>query len=324
MMKLLLIIYCLTFTFCSLFGQEGRTVVGKNQFLIGQQTSLTYMINISNNSKIECKPFSTFIPSKRFNPKSKLASKEMIEVEIMQSFHDTIVKGKNNEQVWIGGYTITVWDSGYFEIPEMVVQVDSKEVVCPSTLIRVDLVAAKKGSDIYDIKEMFADLPEQSLSEKAKDFFKLNWWWFIPIIMIIILIIIYLRWKKVTKIPEKVKELSLKEKTLLAIDALEKERLWEKGKLKKHYIELSFILRSYLSSRYELNLLEKTSHESQLLLIQKGLNKETVETIGEILIQSDMVKFAKSAPDEISVLRISVLAKQIVAETSPIEFENVV
>jgi len=36
-----------------------------------------------------------------------------------------------------------------------------------------------------------------------------------------------------------------------------------------------------------------------------------------------MVKFAKSSPDELSVLRISVLAKQIIAETSPIEFENV-
>lgn len=322
-MKYSLIIYFFLLIFSTVFAEEGRTVIGKNKFLIGQQTSLTYMVKVEKSSKVNIKPFSAFIPIKRFIPNSKIGSKEMIEMEIMQSFHDTIVKGQDNEFVWIGGYTVTVWDSGFFEIPSINILVDSKEMSCPATIIRVDLMDAKKGQDIYDIKEMYADLPEQPLFVKIKEFFKINWWWLIPVILLIIAIPIYLRWKKVTKKPEIVRTLSLKEKTLLAIDALEKEKLWEKGKLKKHYSELSFILRAYLSSRYELNLLEKTTYESKLLLTQKGLNKETVETIGEILIQSDMVKFAKSAPDEISVLHISILARQIVAETSPLEFENV-
>ena len=180
-----------------------------------------------------------------------------------------------------------------------------------------------KGQDIYDIKEGYAKLPAEPISIQIKNFFKSNRWWLVPIILIGLGTWIYFRWKKVTKKPIKIKVLSLKERTLMAIDALEKEKLWEKGKLKKHYIELSFILRSYLAARYEVNLLEKTTQETKLLLTQKGLNKETIEVIVEILIQSDMVKFAKSSPDELSVLRISVLAKQIIAETSPIEFENV-
>ncbi|MFN5912374.1 MAG: hypothetical protein ACK45H_13620, partial [Bacteroidota bacterium] len=97
---------------------------------------------------------------------------------------------------------------------------------------------------------------------------------------------------------------------------------WEIGKLKEHYIELSFILRSYLSSRYDLNLLENTTAEAQLILSHKGLHPETIRVIGTVLDQSDMVKFARSAPIEVEVLKVSQQVRQIVAETSPIEFEH--
>jgi hypothetical protein len=117
--------------------------------------------------------------------------------------------------------------------------------------------------------------------------------------------------------------MSLKERSLLAIDLLEKDRLWEKDRLKEHYIELSFILRSYLSSRYDLNLLENTTKEAQLLLSHKGLHTETIKVIGTVLNQSDMVKFAKSTPQEMEVLKISQLVRQVIAETSPIEFDHV-
>ena len=115
----------------------------------------------------------------------------------------------------------------------------------------------------------------------------------------------------------------MKEKTILAIESLEKRRLWEDDKLKLHYIELSYIMRSYLSARYNLNLLEKTTIETRLLLREAGLHAETINGISQILNQSDMVKFAKSTPDEMTILKVSIKAKQIVAETSPIEFENV-
>ena len=119
------------------------------------------------------------------------------------------------------------------------------------------------------------------------------------------------------------KAMSLKERTLLAIDALDNEKLWEKEKLKEHFVELSYILRSYLTARYSITLLEKTTYEAKLLLTQNGLNEDTVENIGRILSESDMVKFAKSKPEVISILRVSTLARQIVAETSPLDFDSV-
>ena len=93
--------------------------------------------------------------------------------------------------------------------------------------------------------------------------------------------------------------------------------------MKEHFVELSYILRSYLTSRYDISLLEKTTYETTVLLTRKGLEEETVDVIIRILSQSDMVKFAKSKPDVIAILRISALAKQVVAETSPLDFDNV-
>jgi RNA-binding protein YhbY len=103
---------------------------------------------------------------------------------------------------------------------------------------------------------------------------------------------------------------------------LDNAKLWEKGKLKEHFVELSFILRSYLTSRYTVSLLEKTSFETKLILAKKGLNEGTIVAIARILSESDMVKFAKSEPELMAILKVSTLAKQIVAETSPLEFDN--
>lgn len=116
--------------------------------------------------------------------------------------------------------------------------------------------------------------------------------------------------------------MSLKDRTLFAINSLDEQKMWMEGKFKQHYTELSHIMRSYLSGRYDLNLLERTTFETRALLIQKGLPSDTVETFMTILKQADMVKFANSTTDELNVLKVSMLAKQIVAETSPLEVEN--
>jgi sulfur transfer complex TusBCD TusB component (DsrH family) len=68
--------------------------------------------------------------------------------------------------------------------------------------------------------------------------------------------------------------------------------------------------------------LEKTTYETKLLLQQKGLEDRTIDTIILLLTESDMVKFAKSQPEEIAILKIDQYAREIVAETSQFEIEN--
>ena len=122
---------------------------------------------------------------------------------------------------------------------------------------------------------------------------------------------------------ETAKELTITEQTIIAINTLENLRLWEKQKTKEHFIELSLLIRTYLSSRFTINLLEKTTFETKLLLQQKGLEDKTIDTIILLLTESDMVKFAKSLPEEIAILKIDQIAREIVAETTQLEIENV-
>jgi hypothetical protein len=300
------------------FSQETVATLSQNSILIGKTVVLTYSVDLSPGSKTVFKPETAVLPSRILGKNGTLTSGSSDLIEVVSPFRDTVFKDKKKE-VWAGMYEITAWDSGSFVITGPTILIDDSFYYFPDIQLNVDLVKANKGQDIYDIKESFADIPDEpfSISKFLKDY-----GWIVALALILILSYWWMTRKNRNKPEPKIRELSLKEKTLLAIDALEKERLWEHNKLKEHYIELSFILRSYLSSRYEINLLERTTKETKLLLEQKGLHAETIRVIISILGESDMVKFAKSQPDEMTVLKVSQKARQVVAETSPIEFEN--
>lgn len=300
--------------------QNGETILEKSNILVGQQIMLTYHVSMSEKNKIDFQPFQRKIQTKRTN-RSKGDDKNS-ELEIIKAFSDTLIKHQGNFE-WFGSYTVTAWDSGTFIIPSITVYVVGKAVNLPASHIQVDLVPTKKRQDIYDIQESFAKVPEETFLEKIIHFHNEHWLWIYSICLIVLTYFLYREYRKINRKIESKRVITLKESVLKQIEVLDSKKLWTEGKLKEHYVELSFILRSYLSKRFAINLLEKTSFESKILLIQKELRKDTVENIGEILDQADMVKFAKSTTEEITVLRLSVLAKQIVNETSPKEIEHV-
>ena len=111
------------------------------------------------------------------------------------------------------------------------------------------------------------------------------------------------------------RELSLAERAILAINELEKLQLWNKDRHKDHFVELSFILRSYYSSLYQLNLLEKTTSETQLLLQQIGISSLHLKQIDFVLKHADLVKFAGSVLEENYVLELDEKARHCVRLT---------
>ena len=298
--------------------QKLEVQVSESIIHIGQNITVTYTLRTSSGDSILFMPKKETIPAKSISETGTLTS-EGIEFEITDDFIDTfIVDGKIKR--WVGQYVVTAWDSGTYILPGPAIFINDSSYTFDDLTIACLLVDPIDGVDIYDIKEQFAELPERPFSFSA--FLAKHWWW-ITLIVLSAIVFLILKFRKKQDEQEQEKPISLKQRTLIAIEALENAKLWEKNQLKEHFIELSMILRMYLASRYAISLMEKTSYEAQLLLTQKGLNEETVKTIARILSESDMVKFAKSKPDTISILRISTLAKQIVAETSPLEFDNV-
>ena len=301
--------------------QEGKTSLKPSSILVGQLAKLVYSIELPANSAYKHLPFGNIVPSIKKNDQGYTTTDLSSDIEQIGVMHDTVILRGKKKELRIT-YTISGWNEGTYLINGARLQLNDSMIVFPEVALKVALVPEKKGQEIYDIRESFSDLPEAP--NPAIVFFEKNRSWLIPLLIVLSggLLLFFLWWRNRPKKSDFVPELSLKERSLLAIDALEKERLWEKGKLKEHYIELSYILRSYLSARYTLSMLENTTSEAQLLLRQIGLHEETIRTIGKVLDQSDMVKFAKSAPEETEVLKISQLVRQIIAETSPLEFEK--
>ena len=312
------LIYC-TFFLIAIQGnaQELSAEVSEETILIGQPTSIMYHIRTLRNDSIFFRPKQGTIEGKILKENSTIST-EKITFEILNPFHDTTALYGNFKR-WLGEYTITAWDSGRLIVPGPTVMIADSTFTFPDITLYCDLMAQKEDIALYDIKENYAELPPPPFSFSG--FLKNHWWW-LSLILVAIVGFFILRKKRNKEETEEAKPMSLKVRTLLAIEALDNEKMWERGRLKEHFVELSYILRAYLTSRYSVSLLEKTTHETKLILTQKGLNEDTVEIIARILSQSDMVKFAKSNPDVISIVRQSTLAKQIVAETSPLDFDN--
>jgi hypothetical protein len=308
---------------CLLFGQKLSVRISDSTLLIGEPVTITYMVETQKNDSIYFQPAYRKLDASLLT-RGGSVSNEKIELEILQDFDTTLRKGKNL-QLWKGSYTLTCWDSGWVLLQGPRIVINDSTFHFADLRFTSSFTKHEKGTDLYDIRENYAEIPVEYFP--YSEYILKHWYWAAPLLLFVI--ILWILWRRrrrrraAEEAPEPKKMVSLKVRTILAIEALEKEKLWERDRLKDHFVELSYILRSYLTARYSVSLLEKTTYETRLILQQKGLEKETIEVIVLLLSQSDMVKFAKSNPDVLAILRVSTQAKQVVAETSPLEFDNV-
>ncbi len=113
------------------------------------------------------------------------------------------------------------------------------------------------------------------------------------------------------------------EVALEKLDKIKAEKIWQQGRLKDYYTELTDVVREYIARRFEVTAEEKTSDEilrelKPLFTKQKELHKR----LSDMLRLADLVKFAKwnALPDENEIsLRT---AYQFVQETTPTPVEE--
>ena len=276
--------------------QAPSTALSQNDVLIGKRVTLTYLVPLPTDASYIHIPLKGNFPATKSGDTSSISNSD---IEIIGEFIDTVVQIKG-KRFWKGSYVLVPWDEGTYQLAAQKVNINDADVTLPGTELNARLVVQKEGGKIYDIEETYTDLPDEPSA--LVSFFKKWWWAVLSAIGLILFLLWFFRRQKATNTEEN--PLTLKEKTLQSILQLEQKRLWEKKELKEHYSELSFILRQYLSERFGINLLEKTTIEAQLILKHFGLSETLVSKIGIILNGSDMVKFAKSAPEE-KVIRVN-------------------
>lgn len=98
-------------------------------------------------------------------------------------------------------------------------------------------------------------------------------------------------------IPQKPKEpahiIALRE-----LERIKEEKIWQQGKTKQYYSEVTDVLREYILNRYGIPAMEQTSDETITAFTkQKYLpDEKTFENLKRILFNADLVKFAKYEP----------------------------
>lgn len=81
------------------------------------------------------------------------------------------------------------------------------------------------------------------------------------------------------------------------LDKLKEEKIWEKGKVKLYYTQLTEITRTYIERQYGIPAMESTTEEI-LLDFRRSNPEDTLldEILQELLELADLVKFAKEDP----------------------------
>lgn len=300
------------------FSQDLSTNINHDRAKLGDRLEVSYVVKSTSKFKIDFQAQKDILKADKKNNSAKLNDKEDVGLELLSPFWDSAyIKAGIN--YWVGKYEVVVWDTGKIVIPNQQIVIDDSTYYFNSIEFYVTGKTIGVLDELFDIEEGFADVSSEST---WKDYFEKYWYILvIAFVLLAALIFILIRRKKGRK-AEKQVTMSLKDRTLQAIQLLEKREVWRNGDFKVHYSELSHIIRMYLSSRYQLNLLEKTTLETKLLLQQTPMTREMISSVMLILSQADMVKFANSESDEINVLNVNAVAQRVVVETSPLEVDE--
>lgn len=192
-------------------------------------------------------------------------------------------------------YSLMAFDSGEVIIPPLQVNVrsgnaDQRSLVTEELKLQVYLVPVDTTADIKDIAPLVA-VPY-------------DWKTLVLIILGALILIaagIWLYMKYFRKIKQAETQVTTQKRTpheiaMEELAALRNSGLWQLGKVKDYYTELTDILRRYISERYLLNAMELTSDEILSAGFMRLLDNPSREHLTFILRTSDLVKFAKAKP----------------------------
>lgn len=224
-------------------------------------------------------------------------------VEIVERMPvDTIDLG-NNRKSMSQEYIVTSFDTGHHVIPAFLFsyqynnQIDSARSNTTTlhvfTIPKLDsLMTAMKGP--IDIKPVY-DAPV-TLKEVAP--------WILGILLAAGLI--FLVWYAIKQRRNNLPIFGFQQKpkepahiiALRKLNQIKDEKIWQQGKIKQFYSETTEALREYIENRFEINALELTTDETIDEFKQRNnlLDEVTFNNLKRILMNADLVKFAKYEP----------------------------
>lgn len=306
--SLLLILFSVFFMGQTLHAQ--RTLVDVKidsaAILIGEQTVLHLTLTTDKDKEVQL-----------IIPRDTL----MNGVEVIQvPAADTSVI-ENNRMLIKQDVLITSFDSSLYLLPPFTV-IDGMDTIHSNQVaLKVSTIPVNTDNpeEFYDIKDVWN--PPFVLA----DYYP--WIFGVLLALFIICVIGYiiqrLRNKK-PLVPFQKSEPKLPpyEQAIKELDAIKQQKLWQQGRGKEYYTEITDTLRRYINERFGITAMEMTSGEILDALRKDPEAKPVFESLKQIMNLADFVKFAKMNPlpdeNDLSMTNAYLFVKNTKIEELPV------
>lgn len=293
MKKLVLL---LSFFICAnAFSQILSSNLEKKTLALGEVNRFTVKIDNLNNQEVKAAP------------KDKLLPFHFEEIK------DSIGIQANSYQRNI---EFSVFEEGTYTIPELEFKVGDR--VLKTIPYEVEVInTAQKGDQIKDI------MNNKEVKLEVTDYWQLYKWYILGALALIALIIAIFM---IVKYGRKSKDSPMvaTNQTLKELDSLKKKKYIEDGNYRSFYVELIDISRKFLAKQYRIPAdVLLTDDLVQLMKENNTISQDNEKIIEDVFFRGDLVKFAKTFPDQQMMEKDFNEIKDFVKRSSKdIEFEN--
>jgi cbb3-type cytochrome oxidase subunit 3 len=264
----------------SSFGQQIKSAIDSTSIQIGEEIKLKLSVEVEATDLV-------VFPE----------TKSVGLLEVIASYKIDTLKNKQ-KYILNKEYGLTQFDSGHYTIPQQKIIINSKTFLSDSILVEVrDVAVDTTKQKLFDIKPVIE-------VEKPSEGFPI-WIVYVLVGLIFLGAVLYFVFFRKTKAEREAEnKLPPFEEALQNLTKLDSEGLLASNEYKKYYSELTEVLKKYLDEKVYDNALESTSEEliTQLELLRDSgklpISKEAIVKLNKVLQTSDLVKFAKSQPDE--------------------------
>lgn len=229
---------------------------------------------------------------------SNLQGKSMIAApkNELLPFHFEEIKDSINKQPDFYERIIEfqVFEEGTFTIPALDFKVDGK--VFHTIPYEIQVVnTAQKGDEINDI------MKNKEVKLDVKDYWQMYKWYILGVLILLALIFLIYYFIRYSK-RRKNSPVIMTNQTLKDLEALKKKKFIENGDYRSFYVELIDISRNFITKQYRIPAdVLLTDDLIEMLKQNNSISPENEAIVENIFLRGDLVKFAKTFPDEIAM-----------------------
>ncbi|WP_442780848.1 BatD family protein [Chryseobacterium sp. SL1] len=293
-MKKLLFIFC--FLICAnAFSQILSSSVEKKTIALGEVNHIVITINNLKNEKVSAARENELLP-----------------------FHFEEIKDSiaQTQDVYYRRIEFAVFDEGKFTIPELEFKVNGK--VLKTIPYEIDVInTAQKTDQINDI------MNNKEVKLEATDYWELYKFYILAAIAVICLIIAVIMFIKFGRKPKDSPVVATNQ-TLKELDSLKKKKYVESGNYRSFYVELIDISRKFIAKQYRVPAdVLLTDDLIDVMKKNNTISQENEKIVEDVFLRGDLVKFAKTFPDQTTMEKDFADIRDFVKRSSKdLEFEN--